>query len=210
MFRLFLSVWLLAVASPGAFGFAQSGVELEVSSDRDWQRQNADRFDAGETSGSLTVTITNHRDSPIVIPTNYDGKIFRLHASGSQGTRIPLVLYKARSIGGMGMQGERPGQTGAGVDTITLHQGQSQKVLEIAWKEILDTPIDVFSTTPESDRNGDRVAWGWLWQARSAADFSPLQKRKNDPRKSHAVFWLEYQLNGQTLRSAPLMLTTKR
>lgn len=142
----------------------------------------------------LTLICVNKKSEAIKIPRGYSSETVRICSSGSFGTRIPMVL------------GARDN---ARLDKTLIHlaAGKEHEMLRVDAATVLLSPGNQYALNPKAEFAKPR--WVWHWSARPGSDYSPFESRKGDKRTDHAVLWCEIDLDGQTLRSVPILVTRK-
>jgi hypothetical protein len=160
----------------------------------------------------LSITIVNGTSAAIEVPEAYPNSTrFRLCASGSRGTRIPLHLFRhMENDGFMGAGAIEPPKQ----KTVMIAPGKTFKLLRVSAKETLISPghRDAPPSQPpcrpaDQIENFAKRPWGWGWRAQPGPDYSPFEIKKGDRRTEVAVLWFEFEIDGVIVRSVPLLVT---
>ncbi len=187
---LFVAVIGVAVfghrdAIPAEENSKDEGIQLGLYSDRIGHPQ----YDPSSPADSpvFTFEIVNRSTRAITLPANYDGEVLRLWGQAGDNPR-PLLLRP------------RLGQKGG--KTVTLAPGEHHSCFSLRLSEIL----------ADGDGNPEFAKerqWYWDWRARFSGPRSPVRRFRNEGFVSTAVFWAEFVVDNQSLRTAPVILIVK-
>ena len=186
-----LTTFLLLLFPITSSAFAQVEVRLNLVPKEGFDSQNREDFFLIKNSDVL-LTVINKSDVPVKIPKGYWPTQIRVCSSGSIGTRIPLVLGRRDD--------KRHDKTSMELESKAEHE-----ILRVDAATVLLSPGNQYALDPKAEFAKPR--WVWNWGARLGPDYSPFEIRKGDKRTDHAVLWGEIDVDGQTLRSVPIMVT---
>ena len=189
-----LTASLLLIFLTTGTAFAQIEIRVDLISKDGFDSSNRVGSEQIENSDVL-LTVINKTKGPIEIPRGYWPAKIRLCSSSSFGTLHPLVLGWR--------DGTRHDRT-----LMDLPAGKEHQILRVDSATVLLNPGDQYSPDPKAEFTKPR--WVWNWSPRSGPDYSPFETRKGDKRTVRAVLWAEIDLDGQTIRSVPILVTREK
>ncbi len=189
-----LIAFLLLLFPISGSAFAQIELRVDLISKDGHDSSNGVGFEKIENSDVL-LTVINKTAGPIEIPRGYWPAKIRLCSSGSFGTLHPLVLGRRVAT--------RHDKT-----LMDLASGKEHQILRVDTATVLLNPGDQYALDPKVEFA--RPRWVWNWIPRLGPDYSPFERRKGDNRTDRAVLWAEIDLDGQTIRSVPILVTREK
>lgn len=189
-----LRTFLLLLLPITSSAFAQVEVRVNLVPKKGFDSEKREDFELIENS-DVSLTVVNKSAVPIKIPKRYWPAKVRVCSSGSLGTSHPLVLGRRVDA--------KHDKTLMKLDTKSEHE-----ILRVDAATVLFSPGNQYALDPKAEFA--RPRWIWFWGVRLGSDYSPFESRKGDKRTDHAVLWCEIDIDGQTLRSVPILVTKKK
>ncbi|MCS7305597.1 MAG: hypothetical protein NZ602_10885 [Thermoguttaceae bacterium] len=149
------------------------------------------QYDPAKPDGLLIGIVENLSDNPIEVPASYESQRLLLWAKAEEHPMASAYWDRSR---------EKPA-----IPMVRLAPGQKQEVFRWPLAEVL---ADRHKTW-QADYQAGRRLLVWDWEHHAHPPYSPIYQVNSTQLVPKAEFWLELNLDGQTIRSEKITLHVK-